>query len=155
MRFWIGAAFVIASSLAAGWRGQPASAQIIPKGPSDFPSAAPTGDAGCSVEKSCAELAPEMIRSAMGDSPLEANVRSLSKLRMRRQAVAWTVEALKQIGVDSVKTEAFDLPGRRGQRRVSGTNVVGEIRGWEKPDEFVVLAAKMARPDSHGTPLDS
>src|SRR5215469_12832094 len=38
----------------------------------------PSGTPGCSVEKSCAELAPAMTKSALGPSPLEENLRYLS-----------------------------------------------------------------------------
>src|SRR3984885_9970217 len=38
----------------------------------------PQGAGTCSVEKSCADLAPLMIQSAEGASPLEENLRTLT-----------------------------------------------------------------------------
>ena len=38
----------------------------------------PQGTGACSVEKSCADLAPMMIKSAEGPSPLEENLRTLT-----------------------------------------------------------------------------
>jgi len=75
----------------------------------------PQGVGACSVEKSCSDLAPQLIQSAEGPSPLEENLRVLtdsiggrvtgSPAAMR--AVAWAVEALRKAGVDSVHTEKF------------------------------------------------
>jgi hypothetical protein len=78
----------------------------------------PSGTPGCSVEKSCAELAPAMIKSALGPSPLEENLRYLSDNIGGRltgtpeadRAVGWAVEALRHAGVDEVHTEKFTIP---------------------------------------------
>ena len=103
-----------------------------------------------------------MIRSALGPSPLEANLRHLADLNRARaasspptsRAIAWAVEAFRRAGVDEVHTEKSSVPaggiqGRKKGDRVSPPvkleNVVAEIRGREKPDEFVLL----------GAPLDS
>ena len=59
-----------------------------------------------------------MIQSALGDSPLEANLRYLTTAiggRMtgtpaNEKAVAWTVDAFRVADVSSVKTESFTLP---------------------------------------------
>ena len=75
----------------------------------------PEGTGACSVEKSCADLAPMMIKSAEGPSPLEENLRTLTDSIGGRvtgspaaaRAVAWGVEALRKAGVDSVHTEKF------------------------------------------------
>jgi len=94
------------------------AAQLAPiKPPPGWPQV-PTGAAGCSVEKSCAELAPAMIQSALGASPLEANLRYLTDTIGGRvtgsteadQAVGWAVEALRHAGVDDVHTEKFMVP---------------------------------------------
>jgi carboxypeptidase Q len=95
-----------------------AAAQLAPiKPPSGWPQV-PTSTAGCSVEKSCAELAPTMIQNALGPSPLEANLRYLTDTIGGRvtgsseadQAVGWAVEALRHAGVDDVHTERFMIP---------------------------------------------
>jgi len=94
------------------------AAQLAPiKPPPGWPQV-PTGAAGCSVEKTCAELAPAMIQSALGTSPLEANLRYLTDTIGGRvtgsteadQAVGWAVEALRHAGVDNVHTEKFMVP---------------------------------------------
>ena len=54
----------------------PVTAQIPPPKPS--PLAPPVGSGGCSVQKGCSELAPAMIQSALGASPLEENLRYLT-----------------------------------------------------------------------------
>jgi hypothetical protein len=77
----------------------------------------PQGTGTCSVEKSCADLAPLMIQSAEGASPLEENLRTLTDTIGGRvtgspaatRAVAWAVEALRKAGVDSVHREKFTV----------------------------------------------
>ncbi len=77
----------------------------------------PQGTGACSVEKSCADLAPMMIKSAEGPSPLEENLRALTDGIGGRvtgspaaaRAVSWAVEALRKAGVDSVHTEKFTV----------------------------------------------
>jgi Iap family predicted aminopeptidase len=93
---------------AAGAQGNP----IAP--PAGF-GQVPQGTGACSVEKSCSDLAPELIRSAEGPSPLEENLRVLTDSIGGRvtgspaaaRAVAWGVAALRKAGVDSVHTEKF------------------------------------------------
>ncbi|HXW61540.1 MAG TPA: M28 family peptidase [Candidatus Acidoferrales bacterium] len=98
--------------------GANAAGQLAPiKPPPTFPQV-PTGTGGCSMGKSCAELAPAMIESAIGASPLEANLRYLTDTIGGRvtgsaaadQAVGWAVEALRRAGVDEVHTEKFMIP---------------------------------------------
>jgi carboxypeptidase Q len=88
----------------------------------------PQGTGACTIEKSCAELAPEMIRSALGASPLEENLRYLtdsiggrvSGSAAAHRAVGWAVEALRRAGVDEVHAEKFTVPvgWSEGQTRV-------------------------------------
>jgi carboxypeptidase Q len=102
--------------------------QAPPISPSAGFGQVPQGAGACSVEKSCAELAPEMIRSAEGPSPLEGNLRTLTDSIGGRvtgspaagRAVAWAVEALRRAGVDSVHTEKFTVATgwSEGQTRV-------------------------------------
>ena len=91
-------------------------AQIPPLKPP--PLQVPTGTGTCSVEKSCDDLAPAMIQSALGPSPLEENLRYLADTIGGRvtgspaadRAVGWAVEALHHAGVDEVHTEKFTIP---------------------------------------------
>jgi len=91
-------------------------AQIPPLKPP--PLQVPAGTGTCSVEKSCDDLAPAMIQSALGPSPLEENLRYLTDTIGGRvtgspaadRAVGWAVEALHHAGVDEVHTEKFTVP---------------------------------------------
>jgi carboxypeptidase Q len=113
----------------------------------------PQGAGACSVEKSCADLAPLMIRSALGPSPLEANLRTLTGSPAEGPAVAWAVEALRRAGVDEVHTEKFTV--NRASGPLESENVVGEIRGREKSDEFVLLGAHLGSRDLGTFALDN
>jgi hypothetical protein len=78
----------------------------------------PVGTGACSVEKSCEDIAPDIIRSALGVSPLEANLRRLTDEIGGRltgspaadKAVGWGVESFRVAGVDEVHTEKFTVP---------------------------------------------
>ncbi len=78
----------------------------------------PQGDGACTVGKSCAELAPAMVKHALGPSPLEENLRYLTDTIGGRvtgtpaadRAVSWAVEAFRHAGVDEVHTEPFIIP---------------------------------------------
>jgi carboxypeptidase Q len=77
----------------------------------------PQGENTCSPQKSCAELAPAMIVSAEGPSPLAENLRHLTDEIGGRvtgsaaadKAVGWGVEAFRHAGVDEVHTEKFTV----------------------------------------------
>jgi carboxypeptidase Q len=92
----------------------PMSAQIPPPKPAPL---APVGVGGCSLQKGCSELAPDMIQSALGASPLEQNLRYLTDTVGGRvtgspaadRAVGWAVEAFRHAGVDDVHTEKFSV----------------------------------------------
>ena len=109
---WAAASFAVLLFTAA------ANAQVAPiKPPPGWPPV-PSGTGTCSVEKSCAELAPQMIQNALGSSPLEANLRYLTDTIGGRvtgspeadRAVGWAVEAFRHAGVDEVHTEKFTIP---------------------------------------------
>jgi Peptidase family M28 len=134
------------------------AAQIPPLKPP--PLQPPSGSDVCSVGKTCAELAPGMIRSALGPSPLEENVRYLTdSIGARptgspaaRRATRWAVEAFRRAGVDEVHTEKFSIPAGRNKGRTRGNrasgpvpseNVVAEIRGRDEPDDYVLLGAHL------------
>ncbi len=89
-----------------------------PLKPPPFAPQVPQGSVTCSVEKSCAELAPQMIQSALGPSPLEENLRYLTDTIGGRvtgtpaadRAADWAVQAFRHAGVDEVHTEKFTIP---------------------------------------------
>jgi carboxypeptidase Q len=93
----------------------PLSAQIPPSKPA--PLSPPVGSGGCSLQKGCSELAPNMIQSALGASPLEQNLRYMTDTIGGRvtgsaaaeRAVGWAVEAFRHAGVDEVHTEKFSV----------------------------------------------
>jgi carboxypeptidase Q len=94
----------------------PVSAQLPPVKTNPGPQP-PKGEGSCSVEKSCADLAPQMIQSALGVSALEENLRRLTDEIGGRvtgsaaadKAVGWGVEAFRRAGVDEVHTEKFTV----------------------------------------------
>jgi carboxypeptidase Q len=93
----------------------PLSAQIPPSKPA--PLSPPVGSGGCSVQKGCSELAPDMIQRALGASPLEQNLRYMTDTiggrvtgsPVAERAVGWAVEAFRHAGVDEVHTEKFSV----------------------------------------------
>ncbi len=105
-----------------------ALAQDTPISPPPGFGQVPQGTGACSVEKSCSDLAPLMIQSALGPSPLEENLRTLTDSIGGRitgspaagRAVAWAVEALRRAGVDEVHTERFTVAAgwSEGQTRL-------------------------------------
>jgi carboxypeptidase Q len=94
----------------------PAWGQIPPV--KEAPLQLPVGEGSCSIQKSCSDLAPGMIVSAEGPSPLEENLRHLTDEIGGRvtgspaadKAVGWAVEAFHYAGVDEVHTEKFTIP---------------------------------------------
>lgn len=92
--------------------------QIIPASPSRITPQVPAGTGVCSVERSCAELAPAMIQAALGSSPLEENLRYLADTiggRVTGSAAAhraadWALDAFRSAGVDDVHIEKFTMP---------------------------------------------
>lgn len=80
----------------------------------------PVGSGGCSVSApSCADVAPLIIRSALGKSPLAQDLRELNEDGRRvmgsaaeERAVHQAVEAFRKIGVDEVHTETYTMPVR-------------------------------------------
>jgi hypothetical protein len=130
----------------------PATAQLPPAQPDPLGrirAAANTNTPACSAtgESLCEQVAPKIIANAQGDSPLAENLRrltedvgaSVSGVPAAARAVAWGVSAFRDAGVD-VHTEKY-------AERVAGPaeqeNVVAEIRGREKPDEWVLLGAHL------------
>jgi hypothetical protein len=128
------------------------AAQLPSTNPTPFSKPVPSGGGACSVAKSCAEVAPDIIRRALGPSPLEKNLKFAESAGPRQmgtpataRAIAWAVQAFRIAGVDEVHTENFAIPNERGAGKNGGdsTNVVAEIRGRDLPDEFVVLGGHL------------
>ena len=130
----------------------------------------PNGAGACTVGKSCAELVPTMMQSALGASPLEENLRYLTTtLRGRvtgspkaERAVGWAVEAFRRAGVDEVHTEKFMVPNGWSDGRTKAMagpmeceNVVAEIHGREEPDKFVVLGAHLGDSSDAALVIDA
>lgn len=105
------AALAVSAVFASG-----ANAQGLP--PVQKPFAPPQGTYGCSIHKSCADVAPTIIKNALASSALETNLRVLTDQIGGRvtgspaaeKAVDWAVDAFRQAGVDEVLTENFTLP---------------------------------------------
>jgi len=154
----------------------PAAVQIAPPPPSDPLArirAAAANPQACTVEATspCAQANPKIIAGAESSTTLDANVRRLVNDIGQRvtgtaaasRAVAWAVEAFKAAGVDDVHTEEFAVPATWGQRRsrvnmlapAVGANVVAEIRGREKPDEYVILSSHLDSWDLGRGALDA
>lgn len=94
-------------------------AQIIPQQNQPLSKLKPPSGSGvCAPGQSCADIAPAVIKSATGPSPLEENLRYLTDTIGGRvsgsaaadKAVGWAVEAFRHAGVDEVLTEKFTLP---------------------------------------------
>ena len=130
----------------------PAFAQTVPPEPDPLSRIrAQAPEQACSEAEPtlCAEAAPKIIANAMGDkSTIEGNLRQLASGEGGHamgapapQSVVdevrvgdWAVAAFRAAGLD-VHTEPRSPDGPTEKY------VVAEIRGREKPDEFVVLAA--------------
>lgn len=129
----------------------PAAAQL-PGAQSDplsrIREAAKTNVEACSMsgETLCEQVAPKIIQNAMGESPLAENLRRLTEVADARaieipvamRVVDWAISAFRDAGVD-VHTEYANLDGSPSGQE----NVVAEIRGREKPDEWVLVGAHL------------
>jgi hypothetical protein len=137
----------------------PASAQLTPQEPDPLArirDAAKSNVQACSAtgETLCEQVAPKIIANAEGDSPLAQNLHRLLDVTKEKSAgfaaeppaVAWALAAFRDAGLDA-HTEKFlvatDTP-RHGVAEI----VIAEIRGREKPEEWVLLAADIDPTDS-------
>jgi carboxypeptidase Q len=134
---------IVSFSLLAG----SAVAQLIPQTPNPL-SGSDSSSAGCSLQASCAELAPGMIKSAEGPSLLEANLRYLTETiggripgsAANQKAVDWAVAAFRAAGVTDAKTESFTIPVAWSEGATSAKIVAPETfevrlvsTGWSPP----------------------
>jgi Zn-dependent M28 family amino/carboxypeptidase len=155
----------------------PCGAQLTPPAPSDPLArirAAAANNQACTVDATspCAQANPKIIAAAESSTTLDANLRRLvngigqrvtGSSQMNR-AVAWAVAAFKAAGVDEVHTEKYTVPAVWAQGRshfnmlapvAGGENVVAEIRGRDKPDEFVILSSHLDSWDLGKGALDA
>jgi hypothetical protein len=132
----------------------PAAAQLTP--PPQDPlarmraAAAASNNQTCSVSETsaCAQANPKIISTALGSSVLADHLRGLEELGARvtgtpgmDRAVAWAVSAFRDAGMNEVSVEdSYVEPPETGPKQ---KNVVAEIRGREKPDEFVLMGANL------------
>ncbi len=134
----------------------PAAAQLSSPEPDPLArirDAARTNVQACSAtgETLCEQVAPKIVANAQGDSPLAGNVRLLAQGEKDRKnetpgesaAVALAVAAFGDAGLQ-VHTEKYFAPatGVEGETR-ERENTVAEIRGREKPEEWVLLGADL------------
>jgi hypothetical protein len=100
-------------------------------------------------ETLCEQVAPKIIANAQGESPLAENIRRLDEEvsshsdgnDVAARALQWGVAAFRGAGVDVIvevhtEKEATDPVGP-----LESENIVAEIRGREKPDEWVLVGA--------------
>lgn len=134
----------------------PAAAQLSPTEPDPLArirDAAKSNVQACSAtgETLCEQVAPKIIANAQGDSPLAENIRLLTNGGMDQKtgtsaesgAVAWAVAAFRGAGVE-VHTEKYLAPATESEGEShQQENVVAEIRGREKPEEWVLLGAHL------------
>lgn len=129
---------VLAIVAAPGVFGQLPPLQTPPPGWGQVPQ----GTGACSVEKSCADLAPEMIQKALGRSPLESEIRELSQTLSGRNSSGgmrtadWVAKAFRGAGADEVHTEKLGAHD-------PFASVVAQVRGREHPDEYVLLVGPL------------
>lgn len=112
--------------------------------------AAAQGNAqACSAtgETLCEQVAPKIIANAQGESPLSGNLHRYASEMYQRVigprgwalAIAWGVKAFRESGVDVQTEKSSDSIAGPIERE----NVVAEIRGREKPDEWVLVGAHL------------
>ena len=132
----------------------PAAAQLSPVEPDPLArirDAAKSNVQACSAtgETLCEQVAPKIIANAQGDSPLAENVRRLAqdihntKIGSPADAATWALAAFRAAGLEPHTEENIvPVPGQEGTSPVQET-VVAEFRGREKPEEWILLGARL------------
>jgi Peptidase family M28 len=135
----------------------PAAAQLSPTEPDPLArirDAAKSSIQACSAtgETLCEQVAPKIVANAQGDSPLAANLRRLTELLKAQTEgadeeapVTWAMAALRDAGVE-VHVEKYLVAAKQPKDAIAAI-VVAEIRGREKPDEWVLLGADLHPED--------
>jgi hypothetical protein len=132
----------------------PAAAQLSSTEPDPLArirDAAKTNVQACSAtgESLCEQVAPKIIANAQRESPLAENFRRLTDALKQQTkgadeeapAVTWAMAAFRDAGVD-VHAEKY-LVAPKQTKVVVAEIAVAEIRGREKPDEWVLLGADL------------
>jgi hypothetical protein len=143
----------------------PAAAQLSPTEPDPLArirDAAKSNVQACSAtgETLCEQVAPKIIANAQGDSPLAENLRRLMEALKRSTggtdeespAVTWAMAALRDAGVE-FHAEKYLVAAKQPRGAVAEI-VIGEFRGREKPDEWVLLGADLGSPKSGSSGVD-
>jgi hypothetical protein len=153
----------------------PAVAQVKPTPPSDplarIQAAAAASTEACTVQPTspCAQANPKIIAAAQASTTLDPNLQKLTNdiggritgSPQMAKAVAWAMAGFKAAGVDDVHTEKFTVPAAWTGKRLgmlapaAGENVIAEIRGREKPDDYVVLSSHLDSWDLGKGALDA
>jgi hypothetical protein len=144
----------------------PAAAQLSPTEPDPLArirEAAKTNVQACSATGAtlCEQVAPKIIANVQGDSPLAESFRSLVKALKSQKAapgdapaVAWALAAFRDAGVEAhvekYLVAAGEAEGALQNKLVAAEIVVAEIRGREKPDEWVLLGGSLHSSDPSG-----
>ena len=136
----------------------PALAQLAPAEPDPLErirDAAKSNVLACSAtgETLCEQVAPKIVANAEQHSALADNLRRLADAvkndagdtQAHSTAVAWALRAFQDanISAHTEKYSAFPDPSRVDPGMRHWEEVVGEIRGREKPDEWVLLGADL------------
>jgi hypothetical protein len=149
--FGLWAALLLANAL-------PALAQLSPSEPDPLArirDAAKSNVQACSAtgETLCEQVAPKIVANAQGDSPLAENLRHLDqeihegRIGSPAEAVVWAMAAFRDAGVVAHAEEnTVPLPEQKITFQMLHT-VVAEIRGREKPEEWVLLGARLDPQD--------
>jgi hypothetical protein len=143
----------------------PAAAQLSPTEPDPLArirDAAKTNVQACSAtgESLCQQVAPKIIANAQGESPLAENFRRLmDALKQQTKgddeeapAVTWAMAAFRDAGVE-VHAEKYLVAPKQTKNLVAEI-VIAEIRGREKPDEWVLLGADLDLSNSGSSGVD-
>ena len=132
----------------------PAAAQLSPAQPDPLArirEAAKGNTQACSAtgETLCEQVAPKIVANAEGDSPLGSNLSRLDEARRNDMHIrnadpveaVWAVSSFRDANVD-VHIEKYPAKATSSPLGPQeGECVVAEIRGREKPDEWVLLGA--------------
>src|SRR5579872_3610094 len=108
--------FAVAVLLCLTFSHMPADAQFAPQ--DGLAPKVPQGAGACSIQKSCADLAPGMIKSAEGASPLQENLHYLNTVAGQRptgspeleKTAAWAAHQFRQEHAEEVHIEKFTPP---------------------------------------------
>jgi hypothetical protein len=131
----------------------PAAAQLSPVEPDPLArirDAANSNVQACSAtgETLCEQVAPKIIANAQGDSPLAENLRQVAheihdtRTPSSEHAVQWAIAAFQAAGLEArVEENVIPLASKSAPQIQQA--VIAEIRGREKPEEWVLLGARL------------